>query len=472
MKMLPRPSFDRNPHLPRQTLFPPLFNDSQFYRSLFALAIPIMLQNLVNSLVNMLDTIMIGRLGTVEIAAVGLGNQIFFLYNLFLFGICSGGAIFTAQFWGKGDIPGIRKNMGFCMTLSLITAVFFTLTSLLIPEKLIHIYSRDEAVIRAGAAYLKTVSLSFIPFAVSLVFTLTLRSVEKVRLAIVTTLIALSINGVLNYLFIFGAGSIPAMGVEGAALATVISRIVETIVMVTVTYMLKYVPAGSLRELFGFSRYYPLQFFRITLPVIFNEMFWSLGITIQNVIFARTHTDAIAAFNITGTVSQLTWVLFIGLGNGVAVLIGKKIGERDEKTARDYASRIVRFAPLLAVGAVVVLFPISRLLPLVFNVNPETLKAASQMFIILCCSYPFKAFNMSMVVGVCRAGGDTVFCVVYDIAVMWIVTLPLAALAGFVLGAPVWVIYFCLVMEDPLKAILGLWRFRSGRWLHNVTAGL
>ena len=448
---------------------PPLFDDRQFYRSLFALAIPIMLQNLVNSLVNMLSTIMIGRLGTVEIAAVGLGNQIFFLFNLFLFGICSGGAIFTAQFWGKGDIPGIRKNLGFCMTLNLISAIFFTLVAALFPEKVIGIYSRDEAVIKAGAAYLKTVSPSYIPYAISMAFTLTLRSVEKVRLAIVVTFIALSLNAIMNYLFIFGVGPIPAMGVEGAALATVISRLTETIILVTATYILKYVPAGNLRELFAFNSFYARQFLRVTLPVIINEMLWSLGITVENIIFARTHTDAIAAFNITGTVSQLTWVLFIGLGNGIAVLIGKKIGERDEQTARDYASRIVRFAPLLAFGAAMLLLPISRLLPYVFNVNPQTLKDASQMFIILCFSYPFKAFNMSMIVGICRAGGDTVFCMIYDIAMLWLVAVPLAALASFVLGAPVWGIYICIIAEDPLKALLGLWRFRSGKWLHNVT---
>jgi putative MATE family efflux protein len=448
---------------------PLLFDDRQFYRSLFTLAIPIMLQNLVNSLVNILDTIMIGRLGTVEIAAVGLGNQIFFLYNLFLFGICSGGSIFTAQFWGKGDIPGIRKNLGFCLTLNLVMGLAFTLVSGLMPEKLIGIYSRDGAVIKAGAAYLKTLSPAFIPFALSFAFTITLRSVERVRLAIVVTAISLSLNAVLNYLFIFGAGLIPAMGVEGAALATVISRLVEAIIMISVTYRRKYAPAGNLGELLSFDWRYARHFLLVTLPVIVNEILWSVGITIQNVIFARTDTYAIAAFNITSTVSMLTWVLFIGLGNGVAVLIGKKIGEGEEKTARDYASRIVRFSPILAVGAIMVLFPISRLLPFVFNVTSQTLLAASQMFIILCCAYPLRAFNMAMIIGVCRAGGDTVFCMIYDIVMMWLIALPAAALASFAVQAPVWVIYLAIVIEEPFKAILGLWRFRSGKWLHNVT---
>jgi putative MATE family efflux protein len=451
---------------------PPLFSDKRFYKSLFTIAIPIMLQNLINALVNMLDTVMIGRLGTVEIAAVGLGNQVFFLYNLTLFGICSGASIFTAQFWGKRDIPGIRKNTGFCLLLSLAVGALFTLGGLLAPAGIIGIYSRDPEVIASGAVYLRTLAPVFIPFGVSMIFVQALRSVEKVRLAMTATLIALSLNGVLNYCFIFGAGPIPAMGVRGAAIATVIARITETGIILIAVYARKYPPAGGLRELLAFNAPFVLRFFRIVLPVVVNEIIWSLGITTQNIIFARTHTDAVAAFNITNTVSQLTWVLFIGLGNGVAVLIGKKIGEGDEQTARDYASRIIRFAPLLAAGAACVLIPLSRLLPWLFNVNESVLAATTVMFIILALSYPFRAFNMSMVVGICRAGGDTVFCVLYDIVLMWIVALPLGAAASYFFHAPVWVIFICINSEEYLKVILGLWRYRSGKWLHRVTDGL
>ena len=447
----------------------PLFNDRQFFRSLFVLAIPIMLQNLVNSMINLLATIMVGRLGTVEIAAVGLGNQIFFLYQLFLFGVCSGGSIFTAQYWGKGDIAGIRKNLGFCLTLSSVWAVLFTFAAMLIPDKLIGFYSRDTEVIRAGAVYLRILAFSFFPFALSFAFVLSLRSVEKVRLAFVSTGIALGINVVLSYLFIFGIGPIPAMGIKGAALATVVSRLFEAVFVVSVSYARKYVLAGSLGDFLSFNGFFARRFFRISLPVMINEMLWSIGVTMQSVIFARTNTDAIAAFNIVNTVSMLTWVLFLGLGNGVAVLIGKKIGERDEETARDYASRIARFAPLLAVGAAMILFPLSRLLPFVFKVNPETVRNALQMFIVLCCVYPFRAFNMVMIIGICRAGGDTVFCVVYDVGTMWLISLPLAALAAFTLHAPVWLIYICVCTEEPFKALLGVLRLRSGKWLHNVT---
>jgi Na+-driven multidrug efflux pump len=164
--------------------------------------------------------------------------------------------------------------------------------------------------------------------------------------------------------------------------------------------------------------------------------------------------------------------MFIGLGNGVAVLIGKKIGEGEESAARSYASRIIRFAPLTALGSVFILIPVSYLLPFIFNVDEYVLNAAKTMFIILSFSYPFRAFNMSMVIGICRAGGDTVFCVIYDVVFMWIVSLPLAAVASRFFNAPVWLIYLFVSSEEFFKVILGLWRYRTGKWLHNVTAGI
>jgi putative MATE family efflux protein len=449
-----------------------IFSGKAFYKSLFAIAIPIMLQNLINSFVNVVDTVMIGRLGTVEIAAVGLGNNVFFFYMIILFGISTGGAVFIAQFWGKRDIAGIRKTVGLGVMVSLFIGGVFTLAAALAPQRIIGIYSEDPAVIATGAVYLRYLAPSFLPFAVAQAIALSLRSVEQVKTPMITTIAALSVNVVLNWLWIFGAGPFPAMGVAGAAMATSVSRFAEALLLVGLSYRGKFAIAGSLRELFAFNRAFVTRFARIVAPVIINEFIWSLGVTMQNVIFARTHTDAIAAFNITGTVSQLTWVLFIGLGNGVGVLIGKKIGEGDHDGARDYARRILCFAPLMAVGAAFVLIPISRLMPLIFKVNAEVLSTASMMMIVLACAYPWRAFNMSMVVGICRAGGDTVFCAIYDVAFMWLVALPAAAIASFVFHVPFWVIFLLVLSEEFFKFIAGLWRFRSGKWLHDVTRGL
>jgi putative MATE family efflux protein len=449
-----------------------LFSNKEFYKSLFAIAVPIMLQNLINSFVNVVDTVMIGRLGTVEIAAVGLGNNVFFFYMILLFGICSGGSVFIAQFWGKRDLPGIRRTVGLSIVMSLFIGGIFTLAVVFLPERIIGIYSTDPAVIATGAIYLRRLAPAFLPFAIGQVFFLSLRSIEQVKAPMVTTIIALSINVVLNWLWIFGIGPFPALGVAGAASATAVARFTEAVLLVCISYRRKFAIAGTLRELLSFNRAFIARFARIVAPVMINEFIWSFGVTMQNIIFARTHTDAIAAFNITGTVSQLTWVLFIGMGSGVAVLIGKKIGEGDHAAARDYAFRILCFTPLVAVGAAGVLIPISRFIPLIFKVNPPVLAAAGQMMMILALYYPCRAFNMSMTIGICRAGGDTVFCAFYDVIFMWSIALPAAAIASFIFHAPFWLIYLLVLSEEFFKLLAGLWRFRSGKWLHDVTTGL
>jgi putative MATE family efflux protein len=449
-----------------------LFRDTDFYKNLFAIAIPIMLQNLINSFVNVLDTVMIGRLGTVEIAAVGLGNNVFFFYMIILFGLSSGGAVFIAQFWGKRDIGGIRKTVGLCSAASLFIGGIFTLALSLIPDRIMGIYSADGEVIAAGARYLRWLTPSFLPFALAQVLVLSLRSIEQVKTPMVTTVIALSLNAVLNWLLIFGVGPFPAMGVAGAALATTVSRLTEALLLFAVSRRKRFPIIGPLREMCAFNRAFAGRFARIVSPILANEFAWSLGVAMQNVVFARTHTDAIAAFNITGTVSQLTWVLFIGLGNGVGVLIGKKIGEGDHAGARDYALKIIFFAPLAAVGAAAALIPISFLIPLIFRVNETVLHTSAQMLFILAAMYPCRAFNMSMVIGICRAGGDTVFCAVYDVIFMWLIALPAAALASFVFHAPFWLCYLLVLSEEFFKMAAGIWRFRSGKWLHDVTRGL
>ncbi len=446
-----------------------LFNDKAFFRTLFVLALPIMFQNLLHSLVNMLDTIMIGRLGTIEIAAVGLGNQVFFLLNMILFGAVSGAAVFTAQYWGKKDTSGIRQTTGLALIIVLSIGTLFTLLCLVFPRRIIGFYSADPAVIEQGALYLRAMAPSFIPFAISFVFMLVMRTTGKVKLAMTATAISLSLNAVGNYVLIFGPGPFPELGVQGAGYATVLARWVELAIVLITVYGRRYVMAGTLREFLSFDRAFAAKFVHIVTPVIINELFWAFGVTMQNVIFARTGTAAMAAFNITVTVSNLAWFIFIGLGNGASVMVGNKIGEGNREEATEYAWKITRFSALLAAFVGVLLLPLSRLLPLFFNIETDVLRTIYRMFIILMLTYPFRAFNMSVIIGVLRAGGDTRYSIVFDLVFMWTVSIPLAAAASFLFGWPAWVIYLCLVTEEPLKTILGYRRLSSGKWLHDVT---
>lgn len=448
-----------------------------FFSIVIRISLPITLQNLLQTFVNMLDTIMVGRLGSTEIAAVGLGNQIFFLLNMFLFGISSGGSIFVAQFWGKRDTANIKRTTGITLSLSLVAAAIFFVGAFFFPRALIGFYSNDEIVIELGAKYLRAVSFSYPLLATTFAFQVAFRSTEHVRLPMVSTAASFVTNIVSNLILIFGFTahvgsitiSIPAFGVVGAGLATVISRATEFIITLGYAYTHGYEAAGKLRELFSFSKSFLLKFVRIAFPVIINEMLWSLGITMHNSIFAHTSTDAIASYNITGTVSQLTWTLFMGLGNGAQIIIGKKIGARQETEARQYANRFAWFIPTLAAFTSLLLIPLGMTLPHLFNVSENILRQSVYMLRVLICFYPMNAFNMLFIVGICRSGGDTIYSAVNDLIWMWTIAIPLAAIAAFIWHVEPYIIYACLLSENILKAAMGFFRLRSGKWLRNVT---
>lgn len=438
------------------------------FKSLFVIALPIILQNLMQSTVNMLDTLMVGQLGSVEIASVGLGNQIYMLLNMVLFGISSGGAIFIAQFWGKKEKSGIWKMEGVMFSFSMVIALIFTFASVFFPKFLIGLYSKDFQVIEIGARYLRIVAFSFPFFAMSFAFSMALRSTEHVKLPMVATMISLVLNAILNYLLIFGIGFFPSLGIVGAAIATCISRIVECFILFIVAYSKKYEVASSVKNLFSFTFFEVRKFIKIAFPVIINEAIWGLGTSMNSLIMGRTSTEAISAFNITGTISQITWVFFIGVGNAAGIIIGKKIGEGNETEARKYANTLSWFMPLMAIFIGLLLIPISKFLPFMFNVEANILVQAKMMLMILMCCYPLNAFNMCWVVGICRAGGDTVFAAIIDVCFMWIIAIPLAACVAYFTNVQPYIIYICLLSEQIFKAIVGFYRIKSGKWLHNV----
>ncbi len=446
------------------------FADRHFISDLVRLALPIALANLINSSVNMLDTIMVGRLGSAELAAVGLANQIFFLLILILFGVSTGAGVFISQFWGKRDIPGIRRSTGLSLTIGMAVGLAFMTASLIAPRFILGLYSKDREVVELGARYLRLVALSYPLSAASFIFSVALRGVERVRMPLVATIIALSINAILNYALIFGKFGFPALGVEGAALATVVSRVVEFAIIVASVYARKTPPAGSLRELLSWQAGFVSRYIKIASPVVLNEFAWALGMTVYSGVFARVGTDAIAAYSVTSTVSQLAGVFFLGTANAAAVMIGKRIGEGDRDTAFLWAKRFAVMAPVLGLVMSALLVPASLLLPLLFSISPEALRQAMAMVVALAFFFPFKVFNLHAIVGICRAGGDTKFGALFDILGVWGLGVPLAALSAFLLGAEPWVIFIFINFEEAAKSFVGMWRLGSRKWLNDVTA--
>jgi len=440
-----------------------------FYSRLFSLAIPIIAQTFISSSLNLLDVLMIGQLGETSVASVGLANQVFFLLQFLLFGINSGAAVFTAQLWGKGDVPNIRRVLGIGLTMGVSGGLLFGAIALLAPETALSIYTQDPAVKELGSSYLRTVGYSYPLMALTFGYASVLRSTGNVRPPMMVSIIALSIKTMLNYLLIFGNLGFPELGVQGAALSTAIARTLECIMMLSYTYIKRLPTAGTPRELFSFERKFVWTYLKIAFPVVINEVLWSMGISAYNAVYGHIGTEAIAAINIASTIESLAFVIFIGISDATGILVGNQIGAKDEPGAFETAGRSIRLAVLGAMLMGGVIFVISGPMLTLYNVAPEVKLFARSILTIQACLLWVRVSNMTLIVGVLRSGGDTRFSMFLDGVMMWIVGVPSALLGAFVFHLPVYWVYLMVMSEELLKFVLSLLRYRSKKWIHNVS---
>jgi putative MATE family efflux protein len=458
--------------LSRTQAFSGFFSDRDFYQQLFKIALPIALTQFIMSSLNMVGVLMIGQLGAVPVAAVGLANQIFFLLNLMLFGIYSGCAMFTAQLWGVKDVTNIRKVLGLALTLGVGAGSLFLLVAEAFPGIVIGIYSEDPAVVALGSEYLRIIGFSFIPFAISFGYAAVLRSIGDVQKPLVVTLTSLSINMAISYLLIFGKLGFPTLGVHGAAIAVLISRLIELALMLLLTYRKDSPAAGKIRELFSYDLNYAKKVLKPVLPVVLNEMLWSFGITAYSVVYARIGTESIAAMNIVSSIEQLGFVVFNGIGHACAVLVGNRIGAGEDKQAFQYGARSEALGILggIAIGSLIVLS--SRLVLSLYKVPPDVIYNAQRVLVIMGLLLWLKSSNMILFIGILRSGGDTRFALVLDGLIIWVVGVPLAFLGAFVFHLPVYWVYLLVMTEELTKWLLGISRFFSRKWIHNLAVSV
>ncbi|TCL62291.1 putative MATE family efflux protein [Hydrogenispora ethanolica] len=446
-----------------------LLKDPEFIKPLLALALPIAMQNLITSSLNMVDTIIIGQLGATAIAAVGLANQVFFLFNLLLFGVNSGAAIFTAQFWGQRDLKNIRRVLGVALATGMAIALLFFGLAFFIPGPVLRCFTNDPAVIAQGSRYLRIISFSYLFNAVSFCYAFILRSTGEVKLPVKVSLIAFGLNSILNYVLIYGLWGFPRLEVAGSALATLIARAVELFITLSVVYRNRMVPAARFQEMFDLSREFVKRFFQTTLPVIGNESLWSLGMVMLTVVYGHMGTDVVAAVNISSTVERVAMVLFIGMANACAVMVGNRIGAGREDLALDYAKRFAILGPVsgLLIGGLILL-GMGPFLTL-YHVADQVTHIARMVSTIFACSIPFRIFNLINIVGILRSGGDTKFSLFLDTAGLWLIAVPLSFIGGLVWHFPPYFVYLLATLDEFFKLSVGVWRLRSGKWINNLT---
>ncbi len=447
-----------------------LFREGKpFYRKLFRLAGPIAFQNLLVSSLAVVDTLMVGQLGAVPIAAVGLGGLFFFLTTLFYYGVASGAAVFVSQFRGSGDVKGIRRTIGMALVFTEAGGLLYSCFAVAAPGVIMRIFSPDPAVIEIGKVYLRITGFSFLFTGVTMTYSLVLRSLNKAKLPLIASVIVFFVNTVLNYILIFGHLGFSPMGVKGAAVATTVSRFLEMIIILILIYRRKNEAAAGIRELLDFSKKHIERFFKTTAPVIMNEVGWAIGAALIKMIYARMGTDIIAAVNITETVGNLLFSFFIGSSNACAILIGNKIGERDTGTARRYAYEFTVLSVILGFFLGLILAGLALLLPSAFKVSGETRQMVMLILFIQAFFLPVVSLNLHYIIGILRGGGDTTFAFMMDLVITWIVGIPLAYLIGLVFHGPIYLIVFLVGIQEVIKALIGLFRMLSRKWIHNLT---
>lgn len=449
-----------------------MLGDKIFLEKAVRIACPVALQGMLNTVINLVDTLMIGSMGATAIAAVGLANKVFFVFSLLVFGVVSGGGILAAQYWGSGDVKHIRKVLGLSMVIAMAGAALFAIPGIACPQIVMRIFTTSQDSVSLGAKYLSVAAMTYPFIALTNVYVAMLRAVGQVKVPVFTSCIAIALNIILNYTLIFGHFGAPQLGVAGAALATLIARVLEICLVAGYVYLSRSPIAGSLRDLFGWSGAFIRRFTDTAAPVIANEFMWGLGTTLYSLAYGRMGDEAVAAITIATTIQDIVVVLFQGLSAATAVILGNEMGSGKLKRAERYAVNFFILQFIVTVAAALVVVGIRGPLVGLYRITPEVAADVHHCILVFALYMPAKMFNYINVVGVLRSGGDTKMCLFLDTSGVWFIGVPLAFLGALVWGLPIYAVYALVLLEEVYKMILGYLRYRQKKWLRNLTLDL
>lgn len=440
----------------------------EFYKKLIKLVIPMAFQQLMIALVGVSDAVMMVFLNQDALSAVSLATQVMFVFTLFEFAITSGVSIFAAQYWGIGDKDSIERILGIGLKATVLVSLPFTLGAMFVPEFMMKAFASDPALIEGGAVYLRYVALSYLFLAISQVYLTIMKNCEKAGMCAIISAVSVVINIVFNAFLIFGIGPFPEMGIAGAAVATVISKLVEMVWAVIIMVMpgnvkirMKYVLRNDKVLLKDFWKY--------TLPIFGNQLGWGLGFTMYSVIMGHMGSDAAAANSIANIVKNLAICVCTGVAIASSVMVGALLGQGKRDLAKAYGNLLLKIAIITGVIAGAVILCVIPFVSL-FTGLTETAQGYLQVMLIVCSYYVIgKSINMTVVAGIFPAGGDSRFGCICDITTMWAVTVPIGLVAAFLLKLPVLWVYILINTDEIIKLPAVFWNFRRYKWLKNLT---
>lgn len=443
---------------------------NQFYKKFFILMLPMALKELISSLTNLIDTIMIGRLGDAPIAAIGIGNQVYFLFTVFLFGISCGAGVFSSQFWGKQDIPKMRKILGLNLLLAMGLALVFIFAAVTFPVQIFNAFKAAPEALNERVTYLRIVCIGYFATAITTAFDSSVCCSEKAALPFIVRAIGLLVNVVLNWILIFGRLGAPAMGVKGAAVATVIARFSELAVMLSAVYGRKMIQAALFKELFTIPKEIVVKFFKTSSAVILNEMAWALGTTAYSWVFARISPEAIVVITIVQNIERLMLVFFHGGGNAGGVFIGKAVGAGNYEEAYEYGKRLAVLSVITSVVLSLIFIAARPIILMPYQVSAEVYNQSMNLLAVVAVMMNIKALTFLLIVGVFRNGGNPGAAFLIDIGCVWLVGVPMVTLGGLVLHLPLLISYAMMCSEEIVKVIISVTYFKKKEWMRNVVS--
>ena len=449
-----------------------------FYKRLWTLAAPMILQNIITTSLGFADIFMVGLLGNAEMAAATAANVPVFIIQVVIFGFQSGMAVLVSQYWGRGDMDSINRCLGVALYAVTGFSTLLALITFLFPVQVLRLITPNQELVDLAVRYIQIVGFSYIFNGISSIYAGIQRSTEYPAFGMLLFGVSMCVNTFLNFVLIFGHFGAPAMGITGAAAATLISRIVELVIAAVFALSSKRLPlrwSCILRP----GRAIVRSFLTYSTPVVCNEAMWSIGTSMLTVIMGHmaNSQDMLAAYALIGNIDKLSTVVCFGLAGSAAVIVGKEIGQGHSRERVYEVSWTLLLASMLVGGAVMALLLILLptffrpvLFPL-FQLAPGAAEVATYLAIVYAVFMPMRAFDITNITGVLRAGGDARVASLIDIGPLWLAAIPLMALTGLVLHAPTWVVCIAMQAENMLKCPIGLVRFRSRKWINDVTQG-
>lgn len=441
-----------------------------FYRQIWKLVLPILIQNLLSAAVNSSDVIMLNYVGQSAISAVSLASQYAGILFSIYYGLGTGATMLCAQYYGKRDMRAVEVVQGIALRFSLVFSLAFSLCAALIPKTMMKLYTDDAELIALGASYLRILSISYFCWGIIEVYLSVLRSVERVAICTALNTMAFALNIILNAVFIFGLFGAPKLGVVGVAIATSASRVIELIGCFIVSATSKNIKL-RLSDIFTKNKVLFRDFVRLSLPALGNDIVWGTAFSMYSVIIGHMGTDAVAANSFVIVVRNLGTIFCFGVASAGGILLGKIIGENQLEAAREGAKKVMKLTIISAiVGGLIVLAS----MPIVLKFASASLSATAMHYLkwmLLINTYYISgtAVNTSLIAGIFRAGGDSRFGFVCDTIDMWVYAVPLGFIAAFWLDLPVLVVYFLLCTDEFVKWPWVIRHYKSGKWLNNIT---